>query len=114
MKDELKRPYDNRPSLIVYMILRVLIILAAVRAVFRGEYENVFLCILSLVLLLLPSILSHRLDVKLPGSSFCFSFSLRKFWGKSTAFMSVFPIGIPCCTPSTAFCVQRWDLPWWI
>ena len=34
MKDELKRPYDNRPSLIVYMILRVLIILAAVRAVF--------------------------------------------------------------------------------
>jgi len=68
MKDELKRPYDNRPSLIVYMILRVLIILAAVRAVFRGEYENVFLCILSLVLLLLPSILSHRLDVKLPGA----------------------------------------------
>ena len=68
MKDELKRPYDNRPSLIVYMILRVLIILAAVRAVFRGEYENVFLCILSLVLLLLPSILSHRLDVKLPSA----------------------------------------------
>ena len=23
MKDELKRPYDNRPSLIVYMILRI-------------------------------------------------------------------------------------------
>lgn len=68
MKDELKHPYDNRPSLIVYMILRALIILAAVRAVFRGEYENVFLCILSLVLLLLPSILSHRLDVKLPGA----------------------------------------------
>lgn len=61
-------PYKNKTTLIVYLILRALIIFALVRAVLRGDYESVFLCTLSLVLLLMPSILQRKLDITLPGT----------------------------------------------
>lgn len=61
-------PYKNKTTLIVYLILRALIIFALVRAVLRGDYESVFLCTLSLVLLLMPSILQRKLDITLPGA----------------------------------------------
>lgn len=61
-------PYKNKTTLIVYLILRALIIFALVRAVLRDDYESVFLCTLSLVLLLMPSILQRKLDITLPGT----------------------------------------------
>ena len=61
-------PYKNKTTLSVYLILRALIIFALVRAVLRGDYESVFLCTLSLVLLLMPSILQRKLDITLPGT----------------------------------------------
>ncbi len=61
-------PYKNKTTLIVYLILRALIIFALVRAVLRGNYESVFLCVLSLVLLLMPSILQKKLDITLPST----------------------------------------------
>lgn len=61
-------PYKNKATLIVYLILRALIIFALIRAVLRGNYESVFLCALSLVLLLMPSILQRKLDITLPST----------------------------------------------
>ena len=52
----------------MYLVLRGLIILIMVRAVLRGNYESVFLCALSLVLLILPSILQKRLYITLPST----------------------------------------------
>ena len=63
-----KRPYSNKSSLTVYLILRGLVILSAIRAFFRQDYQSVFLCILSLALMLMPSILSRKLDIRLPGA----------------------------------------------
>jgi len=60
--------YRNRVSLIVYFILRGLVILSLVRAYFRADYQSVFLCLLTLVLMLLPSVLSHKLDIHLPSA----------------------------------------------
>jgi len=62
------RPYRNKTTLTVYLILRGLIILAMVRAVFRQEYQNVFLCALSLILLIMPSIIAKRLEIVLPST----------------------------------------------
>ena len=58
-KEKLKKaqPYSNKTTLTVYLVLRGLIILIMVRAVLRGNYESVFLCALSLALLILPSTL---------------------------------------------------------
>lgn len=62
------QPYDNKTTLTVYLVLRALIILVLVRSVLRGAYESVFLCALSLVLLILPSILQKRLYITLPST----------------------------------------------
>ena len=69
-KEKLKKvqPYSNKTTLTVYLVLRALIILIMVRAVLRGNYESVFLCALSLVLLILPSILQKRLYITLPST----------------------------------------------
>lgn len=69
-KAEHKRqlPYQNKETLTVYLILRVLILFALVRALLRGEYESMFLCALSLVLMIAPSIVQKRLDIKLPST----------------------------------------------
>ena len=62
------KPYANRSTLIVYLLLRVLVVLTAVRAIFRGDYESVFLCVLTMVLMLLPSIVSRKLRIVLPNT----------------------------------------------
>ena len=63
-----KEIYQNKTTLTVYLILRGLIILAMVRAIFRQEYQNVFFCALSLILLIMPSIISRKLEIMLPST----------------------------------------------
>lgn len=60
--------FRNKGSFIVYFILRILVILSLVRASYRDDYQSVFLCVLTLFLMLLPSIISHRLDIHLPSA----------------------------------------------
>ena len=60
--------YKNKTTLTVYLVLRVLVILTLVRAVFRREYQSVFLCALSLLLLVLPSVISKKLKIVLPST----------------------------------------------
>ena len=50
----------------VYLVLRLLVILVMVAQFFN--FENVFLCILTLVLLLLPTVLERRLQIDLPNT----------------------------------------------
>lgn len=63
-----KEIYKNKTTLTVYLILRGLITLAMVRAIFRHEYQNVFFCALSLILLIMPSIISRKLEIMLPST----------------------------------------------
>lgn len=68
-KERLKKVlYHNKTTLTVYLILRALIILAMVRAIFRQEYQNVFLCALSLLLLVLPNFIAKHLEIVLPST----------------------------------------------
>ncbi|MGN0978328.1 MAG: hypothetical protein ACI4PH_09770 [Faecousia sp.] len=60
--------YQNKTTVTVYLILRALIIVVMVRAVFLREYHNVFLCALSLILMILPSIIARTLEIKLPST----------------------------------------------
>ena len=62
------RFYKNKTTLTVYLVLRGLIIFILVRAVLRREYQSVFLCGLSLVLLIMPSIISRKLKIVLPST----------------------------------------------
>ena len=52
----------------VYLLLRFLVIAVMVAQFFNGNYENVFLCLLTLVLLLLPTIFERALMIDLPNT----------------------------------------------
>lgn len=57
---------EHKSSFAVYLVLRALVVLMMVLQFFNGNYENVFLCILTLVLLIVPSFLQVNLKIELP------------------------------------------------
>ena len=63
--DALRR---KRTVAAVYVLLRFLVILTMVAQFFNRNYESVFLCLLTLVLFLLPTILERALMVDLPNT----------------------------------------------
>ena len=52
----------------VYLFLRLMVILIMVAQFFNRNYENVFLCILTLILFLLPTIFERKLRIDLPDT----------------------------------------------
>lgn len=52
----------------VYIVLRLLVILMMVAQFFNGNFENVFLCVLTLILFLLPTIFEKSLQIDLPNA----------------------------------------------
>ena len=52
----------------VYVILRIFVIAALVISAVRGNYENVFICVLVLFLFMLPSIAKKTLKIELPST----------------------------------------------
>lgn len=57
---------EHKSSFIVYMVLRALVILCMVLQIFNRNYENVFLCVLTLILLVVPSMIQLNLKIELP------------------------------------------------
>ena len=57
--------YKKR-DLTVYVILRILVIITMISQLLRGNYENVFMCILTLILFLVPIFIDRKLNIKLP------------------------------------------------
>ena len=52
----------------VYLMLRFAVIVVMVAQFFNGNFENVFLCILTLVLLMLPTVIERSLKIDLPNT----------------------------------------------
>ena len=62
----IERVKENKATFIIYTILRILIVVIMVRSIFIGNYEGVFTCILTLLLLLIPSFLKGALRISIP------------------------------------------------
>ncbi len=62
------RRYSKKSTLIVYLTLRFLVILSGIFFALRGDFQSLFLCILSLVLMILPSVFEHKFAVELPAT----------------------------------------------
>ena len=56
----------HKGTFAVYVILRALVIAVAVVSFLGGNYQNVFLCILSLVLFLLPAFVTKNFGIEFP------------------------------------------------
>ena len=52
----------------VYFVLRLSVVLMLVAQIFNQNYENVLLCVLTLVLFMLPSAFERRLHIDLPDT----------------------------------------------
>lgn len=57
---------EHKSSFIVYVVLRVFVIITMVLQFLNGNYENFFLCILTLILLIMPSLIQVTLKIELP------------------------------------------------
>lgn len=57
---------EHRKSFIVYLILRALVIFVMILQIFNRNFENVFLCALTLILFIVPSFLQVKLKIELP------------------------------------------------
>lgn len=58
----------RRSVTVVYLTLRLLVITTMIAQFFNGNFENVFLCLLTLILFILPSTLERKLDIELPDT----------------------------------------------
>jgi len=58
----------KRMVTVVYFLLRFMVIAVTVAQFFNGNFENVFLCGLTLILFLMPTILERRLKIDLPDT----------------------------------------------
>lgn len=54
-------------DLTIYVVLRLLVIATIIIQAIRGNYENVFLGILTLILFMIPTIVDKKLNIKLPN-----------------------------------------------
>ena len=57
---------EHKSTFIVYSVLRLAVIAVGILQFFNGNYENVFLCILTLILLMVPSFIQLAFKVELP------------------------------------------------
>ena len=78
----------------VYLMLRVLVIGVLIREFFNHNYFNAFLCIISLFLFTIPSLVSQRFKIGLPDTLeiivYCFIFA-AEILGEIDEFYTRFP-----------------------
>ena len=85
---------EHKSSFIVFYILLILVLVVLVRQLFQHNYESAFFCILTILLLYVPSWLQVRLRIELPPALeitvLCFIFA-AEILGEVNAFYVVIP-----------------------
>ena len=65
----MKRIKEKRSfNITIYIVLRFLVIVCMTGQVFRGNWNNVFLCFITLLLFTIPTIIDKALKIKLPST----------------------------------------------
>lgn len=65
-KQELSQ--DKKTVLRVYLVLKILVIMAMIGQFFLGNWNNIFLCILTLLLFSGPELLNKKFNIELPSA----------------------------------------------
>ena len=66
--NKIRKKYKEtgKKSLLIYLILRCLVILCMVMQILRGDLNNAFLCVLSLILFTVPTFIQEKFKITLP------------------------------------------------
>ena len=67
-KDKKYISYYSQRDVTVYFVLRFLVILVMIRQIFTANWNNVFLCILTLILFLVPVVIDRKFNIRLPNT----------------------------------------------
>lgn len=57
---------EHKSSFMVFMVLRALVILIMILQIFNRNFENVFMCALTLILMIVPSFIQIEFRIELP------------------------------------------------
>ncbi len=85
---------EHKSSFIVYFTLRILVIVMLLLQLLNRNYENVFLCALTLILLIMPSLVQVTFKVELPTTLEIFILIFifaAEILGEISEFYLVFP-----------------------
>ena len=80
-RKRIKKAYKeaDKKAFIVYAILRFLVIITLIRQITLAEWENVFVCVLALILFLIPFFIEEKFKITIPSTVeiivLCFIFS---------------------------------------
>ena len=87
--------HEHKASFTVYILLRAIIFMVMILQLWNRNYENVFLCILSLFLMIVPSFIQEEFKIELPSLLeiiiFLFIFS-AEILGEISSFYIYFPM----------------------
>ena len=93
MKIKVETNMHKKRDITVYVVLRIMVIATMITQILRGNFENVFMCILTLILFLIPIFIDRKLHIKLPNTLeiiiFLFIFS-AEILGEVQNFYGVF------------------------
>lgn len=62
-----KTIFNDRTKQLIYFLLRLSVVLVGIRQFFLGNYAGVFMCFLTLILLLIPKLVNQRFQILLPN-----------------------------------------------
>ena len=90
----LEKRHRTRRRLTIRGVLSFFIVLTFVRAAFMHRYENMFVCVLSLVLFCVPMLIERSLDIDIPplmeAIIYCFIFA-AEILGEINSFYTIIP-----------------------
>ena len=66
-QEKLRLQKKSKLTLVGYAVIRLIVIGVLIRSAFNGQIESVYTCLLTLVLLLLPSMRERQLEIRLPA-----------------------------------------------
>ena len=83
-----------RRRLTIRGVLSLLVVLTFIRCAFMQRYENMFVCVLSLVLLAMPTLIEKQLAIDIPPMMeaiiYCFIYA-AEIMGESNSFYTIIP-----------------------
>lgn len=59
---------ENKKIFLLYTVLRLLVLVTMIAQFFNGNYQNVFLCILTLILFMVPSFIEVNFKIDIPDA----------------------------------------------
>ncbi len=59
---------SNKKKATLYVVLRIMVIVVMIAQFLNHNYDNVFMCVLTLILFMIPSFIDKRLHIELPNT----------------------------------------------